>query len=131
MGTTARIPYADTALPSAGATVTIFNTVNQFPAGNMCPLFGMKRLQIDIFNSQAGTLNWFKSFGHRGATSDATTWAQIGTLPLPLVAGGATNTVDILIEEYEEFKVEFVNGGSNQTVFDVDVALTDERNKGT
>lgn len=131
MGDTARIPYTDTALPLAAATVTIFNTVNLFPAGNFCPQLGYKRVQIDIFNSQAGTLNWFKSRGHRGATSALTTWDQIGTQPVPLVAAGASNTFDLLLEEYEEFKVEFVNGGSNQTVFDVDVALTDSRNKGT
>lgn len=131
MSETVRIPYTDTAVPLAAATVTIFNTVNMFPGGNILPGFHMKRLQLDIFNNQAGTLNWFKSRGHRGATSALTTWDQIGTVAVPLVAAGATNTFDLLVEEYEEFKVEFVVGATNETVFDVDVALSDQRQKST
>ena len=131
MADTARFPYTGTALPLAEATVVIFDTVAMFQGGNMCPQMGYKRLQIDIFNDQAVTVNWYKSRGHRGATSALTTWDKLGSQAFAAVAAGATNTQDLLMEEYEEFKVEVVVGASNLGVFDVDVALTDSRNKGT
>lgn len=128
----ARFPYTGTALPLAAATVTIFNTVTMFPSmGNALPGFHMKRLIIDIFNDQAGTLNWYKSRGHRGLTDALTTWDKVGTQALALVAAGATNSIDLACPLYEEFKVEFVVGGSNLGVFDVDVALSDEINRQT
>lgn len=125
----ARFNYTDTALPLAAATVTIFNTVNQLPGGQWLQQFSMKRILIDIFNDQAGTLNLYKSRGHRGATSALTTWDKVHSDAVPLVAAGATNSFDYAIATYEECKVEFVVGGSNLGVFDVDVALSDEINK--
>jgi hypothetical protein len=127
----ARFNYTDTALPLAAATVTIFNTVNSLPGGQWLAQWNMKRVIIDIFNDQAGTLNWFKSRGHRGATSALTTWDKVGTAAVPIVAAGATNSFDIAIPMYEECKVEFVVGGVNTGVFDVDVVLSDEINKQT
>lgn len=131
MSETARIPYTDVALPLAGSTVTLFNTVTMFPGGDWLAGFRMKRLQIDLLNSHAGTLNYFKSRGHRGATSALTTWVQVLSTAVAAATANTSQNFDALVEEFEEFKVEWVESGTNATQFDVDVALSDERVKGT
>ena len=131
MSEAVKVGYTDAALPGNAQVVTIFNTVIAFPGGQWLAAMHMKRLLVDIFNNQAGTLNWYKSRGHRGTTSALTTWDNIGTAAVALVAAGATNSFDFAIPTYEEFKLEWVNGATPQTVFDVDIALSDEINKQT
>lgn len=131
MSEAVKIGYTGTALPLAAATVSIFDTVVAFQGGQELAMFHMKRLLIDIFNDQAGTLNWFKSRGKRGTLTTNTTWVKVGTAAVPIVAAGATNSFDLAIPEYEEFKVELLVGGVNTAVFDVDLALSDEINKET
>lgn len=126
-----KVGYIGAALPGNAQVVSIFDSTVAFPGGQMLAQLHMKRVLIDIFNSQAGTLNWYKSRGKRGGYNgtNATVWDQVGTAAVPLVAAGATNSFDLAILTYEEFKVEFTNGATPQTVFDVDVALSDEINK--
>lgn len=106
-------------------TYVLFSTVVAFPGANYLPENGMKRLQSDIKNSAAGTLNWYKS-SDRGLT-----WQQIGTAAIADPGATSTNNYDWLVEEYADFKLEWVNGGSAQTTWKVDLALSDERNKST
>lgn len=131
MSEAVKVQYTGTALPLAAATVSIFDSVVAFPGGEWMAMFHMKRILINVFNDQAGTLNWFKSRGKRGATTALTTWDKIGTAAAPIVAAGAANDFDIVCAPFEEFKVEFLVGGVNMGVFDVDVALSDEINKQT
>lgn len=111
-------------------TYLLFSTVVMFAGANVLAGTGMKRLQLGLSNSQAGALNWYKSQSRLTNSSNAPTWTQIGTAA---IAAGATaeNDYDWLIEEYADFKLEWVNGGSAQATWVVDLALTDSRNKGT
>lgn len=131
MSASARFPYTGTALPLSGTTVVLFDTVAQLPAGNFIPMNGMKRLQVDLLNSHAGTLNLFKARGHRGTTSTLTTWVEINTQAVAAATANTSQNFDFLVEEMEEVKLEWVESGTNATQFDVDIALSDERVKGT
>lgn len=138
MSETARLKYTGSALPGNAEVVSLFDTVNMFPSmASALPGFHMKRLQLDILHDQAGTLKWYKTQSRgltsvTGAGSSATTvWLQIGTLAVAAPAANTTDTFDFLVEEYADFKLEWTNGATPQTVFSVDVALSDERNKST
>lgn len=111
-------------------TYVFFNTATAFPSANYCAMNRMKRLQVGLSNSQAGAYNWYKSNTRLTNPSATPVWTQIGTVAVPI---GATteNTNDFLIEEYADFKLEFVNGGVAQATWVVNLALSGERVKGT
>lgn len=117
---------------TAGSAITL----GAFPAAKYLAMLHMKRLQLGLIASAAGTLNWYKSNSRSGGavnpSSSNTTmvWTQIGTSALSASAT-VENTFDFLIEEYDDFKLDLVNGGSAQTTFVVNMALSDERNKST
>lgn len=137
MSESAKIKYTGVALPGNAAQVSLFDSVTAFPGANWLPSFHMKRLQIDLAHDQAGTLNWWKTESRGltsvfGAGSAATTvWVQVGTLAVAAPAAGTSDNFDFLVEEFGDFKVEWTNGATPQTVWVPSIALSDERNKGT
>lgn len=137
MSETVRLKYTGSALPGNAEVVSLFDSVVAFPGANYLPMLHMKRLQLDILHDQAGTLKWYKTQNRgltsvTGAGSSATTiWLQIGSLAVAAGAANTSDTFDFLVEEYQDFKLEWTNGATPQTVFSVDTALSDERNKGT
>ena len=128
---TASIAYLDGRTPGADAlTYKFFDTSVAFPAPWFCAMNRMKRLQVGLSNSQAGTFNWYKSNTRLTAPSATPVWTQIGTVAV--LAGATTeNTYDFLIEEYADFKLEWVNGGVAQATWVPNLALSGERVKGT
>lgn len=117
-------PGADT------LTYSIFDTTVAFPGARYAAEHKLKRLQVGLSNSQAGTYNWYKTQSRVTSTNTPIVWTQIGT---QAVVAGATaeNTNDFLIEPYSDFKLEFVNGGVAQATWVVDIALSGERVKST
>jgi len=110
--------------PGADAnTYNVYNSVSAWSGKRMATQSGYKRLVVDMkFAGGNGTLKWYKS-SDRG-----TNWLQIGQESV--TAPSSTDTVvrDFLIEEYDDFKLDWVNGGSAQTTWNISVALTDSRN---
>lgn len=137
MSETARLKYTGSALPGNAEVVSLFDTVVAFPGANYLPSLHMKRLQIDLAHDQAGTLKWYKTQARgltsvTGAGSSATTvWTQIGSVAVAAPAANTSDNFDFLVEEFADFKLEWTNGATPQTVWLPDIALTDERNKGT
>jgi len=127
---TTTIPYQGLTPGADANTYVMFSTATAFPAPNYVAMNRMKRFQLGLSNSQAGTLNWYKSNTRLTSTQTTPVWTQIGTLA---VAAGATaeNTVDFLVEEYADWKLEWVNGGVAQATWVVSMALSGERVKGT
>ena len=127
---TVAITYQGTAPGADANTYVIFSTAVAFPSANYCAMNRLKRLQVGLSNSQVGTYNWYKSNTRLTAPSATPVWTQIGTRA---VAAGANaeNDDDFLIEEYADFKLEFVNGGVAQATWVVSLALSGERVKGT
>lgn len=137
MSETAKIKYTGVALPGNAAQVSLFDSVTAFPGANYLPMLHMKRLQIDLAHDQAGTLIWYKTENRGltsvfGAGSAATTvWTQIGTQAVAAPAANTSDNFDFLVEEFGDFKLEWTNGATPQTVWVPSIALSSERVKGT
>lgn len=118
-----RVKYTGSTPAADGNTYVLFSTVVAFNGANMAQNAGMKRLIVDIGHAAAGTMNLYRS-QNRG-----TTWDQVytsGSIAAP--ASTASTIRDFAIEEYQDFKLEWVNGGSTQaTRWIVDMSLTDQR----
>lgn len=106
-----------TAQPSAGSTNFAF------PGGWYCAQHGLKRLIVDIGHANSGTLNLYRS-NNRG-----TSWDQVFTSGAIAAPAATSSTIrDFAIEEYPDFKIEWVNGGATQAArWIVNMALTDQR----
>ena len=117
----AKLSYTGTALPVANTTYTLFSTVVAAPtAQNFLGLCGAKRFLMDIKNSHAGTLKWYKS-DDRG-----TNWNQIGQVSMAAAGSTASNVYDILVHGYADWKIDLLNGADTQTTFEIDMSLSDE-----
>lgn len=116
--------------PGADAnTYKFFDSTVAFPAPWYCAMNRLKRLQVGLSNSQAGTYNWYKSNTRLTNPSATPVWTLIGTRAV--VAAPPENTDDFLIEEYADFKLEWVNGGVAQAIWVPNLALSGERVKST
>lgn len=106
-----------TAPPSAGSTAFACNGARQ------CQGAGLKRLIVDIGHANGLTLNFYRS-QNRGVT-----WDQVFTSGVIAAPAATSSTIrDFAFEEYDDFKLELLNGGASQAArFVVDMALTDER----
>ena len=114
-----RITYSG-ATPTGTARIVAFSTVAAGWGKNHFPMYGIERFVLDVKHDQTFTLEWFKS-DDRG-----TTWHQMGTNSVT-VTPSSTSTRDIFVPGVPDFKVEVVNGGLDQTVWEVDMTLTTDR----
>jgi hypothetical protein len=105
-------------------TYPLYNSVTCWQGKRFPQMYGFKRLLVDIKCSQNGTLKWYKS-SDRGAN-----WLQIGERAVTAPAANDTEIDDYLIEEYDDFKLDWVNSGSAQATWNVSIALSDSRNPG-
>ena len=120
------VPYIGTALPTGATTEVLFSTVVSFPGAKWCAISRLSRLLVNLVNSQSGTAKGYRS-SDRGVN-----WTQVydsGALAAP--AARASNTLDLHISEFPDFKLEWLNGGVTQTVFVIDMALLPEQVKVT
>lgn len=123
MGDTVRFKYTGTTPGADALTYNIFSSVATFQGAGMAANMGYKRLVVDIKNAGGnGTLKLYKS-PDRGVN-----WFQIDEISVTAPAANATNVYDFLVEEYEDFKLDWVNGGSAQTTWQLSIALSDSRN---
>lgn len=115
-----RAKYTGTALPADSDTEVLFSTTTM-PMASFFQITGIRRVVFDIKNSHIGTIKVYKS-DDRG-----TNWEQISEDSVAVPAATDTNTYDYLVEPYRDWKAEWVNGGTTQTKFEIDIALTDDR----
>jgi hypothetical protein len=98
------------------STYSVFNTVTAFPGARALQLAGIARITLAMTHSHDLTIKAYQS-QNRG-----TTWDQIFEEAVTAPAATANTVRDFLTESYHDFKIEFVNGGSAQTTFYVDVS---------
>ncbi len=110
------VTYKGTALPADSTTVSIFDT-STFSSKRFISNGNYDRLLVDVKNSHTATYKWYKS-SDRG-----TNWNQIGESAVSVPAATASNVTDFLITGYDDFKLEWVNGGTTQTTFEIDISL--------
>ncbi len=123
--TLTRLKYTGTALPTGATTTVLFSTASPSagvagtcPMGNWGPSMCVHSFHWDIKHDQTGTVKGYYS-NDRGAS-----WTQFydtGVLPIPTY----TDSGVALVEGFADFKFEWLNGGSNQTAFvvNMDVSL--------
>lgn len=116
-----RPKYTGTALPTGATTVVIFTTVQAGFGANWFASHGLNRLLMSVNNSQAGTLNAYES-SDRGAN-----WVKIDTLAVAAASANTERINDYLVEQYQDWKLEWVNGGVDQTVFAVNLSIVGQR----
>lgn len=115
-----KIGFTDV-LPTGSGTTTLFNSVTAFGAGSMDGN-GMKRLAVSIYHDQSGTLR--ASWSRNGGTTWRTFYNEVKTAP---GANAITGPVDFLLDTFSDVKVEWINGGVDQTVFEVEMRGLESR----
>lgn len=121
MSDSAIIPYGGASPGADSNTYVLFSSVTAFPGKRYPGMHGYKRFVVSVRhnNATATVMNLYKS------TNRGVNWFLIGTF------SAASTTVDdvfdCLVEHLDDFKVEWVNGGTAQTTFIVSMALTSER----
>jgi len=116
-----RFKYTGTALPGNAAVVVIFTTVQLGWGANFLATNGIQRILVSINNSQSGTLNAYQS-SDRGAN-----WVKIDTLAVAAAAANTERINDYFVTQYADWKLEWVNDATPQTVFTVNIASAAER----
>lgn len=114
-------PEGGVALPTGATTVDLFNSVTAGMRAGMST-YGMQKLRLNLQNSQAGDLTLSES------KDGGVTWTQVATDAVALVASPATtyNHFEWLIGYFKDIRLQWTNGGVNQTVFEVDMMLDDD-----
>ena len=118
---TTRFKYSGAAPGADTNTYAIFSTVTAFPFACAAQQAGDKRLRITFDHIYTGTVNLYRSV-NRGVT-----WTQVMTREHYAPAAAGCSVFDVPIEAFADFKVEWVNGGTAQDPWDVDIALCDQR----
>lgn len=109
--------------PGADAnTYVLFSTVAAGFPQRFFALTNTHKVLIDIAYSNGGggtAMNWYVS-SDRGLT-----WRQEGTQAM--AAPTTTYQKDFVVESAPDWKLEWVNGGAAQTVWEINIALVDHR----
>lgn len=123
--------YTGTALPTGASVVVVFATAppsagvaGAFTFGNALQQLGIRRIMLAVDNDQAGTLKAYQS-KDRGVT-----WTRVGgDVAVAAASSNSDNVLDFLVEEYADWKVEWTNGGVDQTKFNMNIVGTGQRVK--
>lgn len=108
-----------------GGDSNTYNIINSYTMGwpgNWPAMFGIYKVIIDIKHDQAGTLKWYKNM-----SDNDTGWVQMGQLAVAAPASTAGTQAEVFVEAERHVKIDWVNGGSAQSPFSVNIALVDQR----
>jgi hypothetical protein len=122
MGTAfSQLKYTGAAPGADSSTYVLFNSVTATFPERAFGLWGVHKFCLDLKCNQAGTLNWYKS-DDRGVN-----WRQMGTLAVAAPAATDSVLAEFFVASERDFKLEWVNGGSAQTTWFLDMSLSDDR----
>jgi hypothetical protein len=118
MGTETIRVAATGGTPGADAnTYKMFDSTVTFTGGSLRS-HDISRINFTIQNNQTGTLNAYWS-ANRGVT-----WNQYDSRAVPIPGAGLSNgPYSYLVDTYEDWKLDWVNGGSAQTVWRPDIIM--------
>lgn len=110
-----------TVLPAGSATHTLFNSLDNFGVNKLLDT-PIKRISLTLFHNQAGTLDASRSI------DGGITWRVYSRLA---VAIPAANTISgayhYIVEQFGNWKLEWVNGGVSQTIFEPELVAYETR----
>ena len=117
----AKITYVQTNHTNASATVAMFSSVTAFPGKRYFAMHGVAKFVVDLEHDAATTFKWYKS-QNRGVT-----WVQLGEEAVAAPGTTATTIREFLVEPYDDWKLEAINGSAAQTTFVPDLVLISDR----
>lgn len=122
---TTKLKYSGSTPGADTNTYTLFDTTALCGAAksSTASMLNADRITVRISNDQAGTLNVYRS-QNNGASWQLT---QSGIS----VSIGTGNFYDFYVGGLLDWKIEWVNGGSAQTVWNIDMALLEGHPKVT
>lgn len=99
----------------------VFDSTVAFPGANFMQGAGLTSFILNLDHSHGGTINAYASYD-RGVT-----WYQTEALPVAApVSSAYSSRFEHPISPFADFKVEWVNGGTAQNPWSVDIALDEE-----
>lgn len=125
MSAFSRISYTGSTPGTDANTYVLFATFQatsnaQWPQDAFA-LFGMRKFALDLKHSHGGTLNAYKS-SDRGVN-----WRQVSTEVIAAPAATAGTQREFLVEGVQDWKLEWVNGGTAQSPWVIDMSMSDQR----
>jgi hypothetical protein len=118
---TTRVKYSGSTPGADSNTYVIFDSTVAFPGANFVQGAGLSRISIRFDHIYTGTVNMYRSV-NRGST-----WTQVMQQSQSAPDTTQSSYFDVSVEAFADFKVEWVNGGTAQNPWSVDIALTAER----
>lgn len=127
MGDVATARYTGATPGADSSTYNLFSSVVAFPGAGMANDLGYKRIFITIDNPQSGTLKFYRSIDAGNGIARGTNWVQVGGDQAATSSATDVFTFDGAILGFQDFKVDWVNGGTAQTGWTVTISLDDGR----
>lgn len=121
MSATCAITYNGSTPGADSNEYVLFSTTAAAPFKRFLALSGSRRFVLDLKNSHAGTLDAYYS------ADGGTNWIKYSTEAIAAPAAGVTYTRDYLVEHYDDWKLVWTNGGSAQTTWVIQMALSPQR----
>lgn len=118
-----RLKYSGSTPGADTDTYTLW-TSETAGGGNLAAMSGARYFVLDLKNSGAGTLKVYK--GSARPSAGAVTFSQIEQISVAAAPTAESNKFEFNIEPYSDWKIEWVNGGSAQSTWLVDMALSDK-----
>jgi hypothetical protein len=109
---TSAAPIGDT------ATTNLFSTAN-LAGYSQLPGHGMTTFTVDIASTAGGSLKPYKRIS-------GGSWIQMGEFIVGTPDGATTYKRDFDITGYDDWKLDWVNGGTAQSIWAVDMSLSDK-----
>lgn len=116
------IKYQDTALPTAAANVTLFNSVTAFAPGGSFHLLNQQWFQYSLFMDSAGDTATATVIGSY-SDDKGVTWNTFYTMPA--IAEDTEFSDEVYVGMFKDVRFQLDVANENLTTFRVNMALND------
>lgn len=109
-----RITPLSAVVPSLATFINIFDSSLAFGPRQLRHL-PLKRLAINLNNSQAGTMRFYRS------VDGGTTWTIFRSTAVAIPAASTINMLEQNIDVFDDVKVDWLNGGVTQVTWELEI----------
>lgn len=107
-------------LPTGSNRTVLFNSVDAFGLNKLLDT-PVKRISITVYHDQSGHIDASRSL-------DGVTWRVYSRTSISApAANNITGAYHYIVEHHANWKLEWVNGGTNQTVFEPELVAYETR----
>jgi hypothetical protein len=111
--------------PGADSNAYTVVDTTQMGGGGVLSNGGANTVVVNIKNDQTGTLKEYRS------ADKGSTWTQISQTSVAIPAAGQSNSYEFSVLQFTDWKLEWVNGGTAQTVWAVDIGTIKKPRSGS